>query len=174
MANAVVAAELLDFFRKHPRLHNQFDWAQSPDMEYEESTKLAQLLKDDEDLQKWLKSDGCGTTRCVAGQAVIQERPDLLDFETNHYGIILNLRGEKDWDVLGMEILELDRRDAHQLFFITNDRQALMALEYLSRGEDIDWKAVYDDPEWEFPTVQWSTYSDWSDWSKSNDLTDEK
>jgi hypothetical protein len=73
----------------------------------------------------------CGTTRCIAGW-VAYIQPELLEG--------LNGRAGR-YFVAGMKGLGIDLTTANHLFGSLNDR-AIHALEYLAKGEPIDWQAV--------------------------------
>lgn len=157
MVNAVAAQSLLDFFRARPELQDQTSWIEEDEAEISEVTESVQ--------DYLMKNEGCGTTRCVAGQAVIQFRSDLLSVSEKYGTIQFDLNGERDWDVLGEEILELERRDAHQLFFRTSNEEALVALEMMSQGEVPDWRIIFENSNWQYPPPdsyadEWSDYPD--------------
>lgn len=157
---AVVAQKVLDFLVKHSDLHDQSTWVDEALGDWKDLQKYAA------DLADFLKNNkGCGTTRCVAGQAVIEGRPDLLKVELKGLYASVQLIGDHEWDVEGEKILGLERRDAHQLFFMTENTQAIKALEYLAADKPVDWKEVFNNPAWTYPEEDVYTYEDWSDWT---------
>ena len=76
----------------------------------------------------------CGTVHCVAGwarhvQGAYEKGHELYGHDTEHVGAVaLDLTGERDW---------------FKLFYGTTDAQAVRALEYLAKGDLIDWDEVY-------------------------------
>lgn len=72
------------------------------------------------------QSNKCGTTLCVAGWT-----------QWLHEGRVT----EDDADDRAAAYLELDHHNADALFY-SNDEHAVRALEYVARGEQIDWDAV--------------------------------
>ena len=74
---------------------------------------------------------GCGTVCCVAGWArYVHDENHLLD-----YGLAT--------PQLAMNALDLDAETAMRLFHRTTRPQAVRALEYLAKGDPIDWDEVY-------------------------------
>lgn len=161
---AAVAASVRDFLKKHPDLHDQFSWVDEP------YNFLDLFQNNNLEVDLFLKTEGCGTTRCVAGQAVITARPDLLTVTTSAAGWdVVQLDYDYEWDVLGEKVLGLERRDAHQLFFIADNDQALRALDYLAEEKVPDWKVIYENDGWEYPSESDPyLYDDWSDWAYRN------
>lgn len=91
------------------------------------------------DQSTWIGLDECGTSRCVGGWAAFLH-PDV--FQGNH-----------DMEVgaftaTGMAALCLSYEEATVLFYDTDNAEAIRALEFLAKGEVIDWRAVYDDEVW--------------------------
>lgn len=80
----------------------------------------------------------CGTSHCVAGWAIdIHKKLNpnvLLDCDHNDS---LGYSGS-----IGAKLLCLNEEDADILFYRTNNQQALHAMEYLAKGDRIDWEAV--------------------------------
>lgn len=76
--------------------------------------------------------DECGTTRCVAGWAVHLHGHNVID--------VLMVDGMIR---LGCELLDIDTLEGVRLFKWTSDKEAVHALEYLAKGDPIDWEAVY-------------------------------
>jgi hypothetical protein len=112
---AKTAQAVLDIIRLYPEAHDQ---------------KVFEVL----DVQ-FLDSQ-CGTMRCVAGWA-----------QWLHDGIVDTSRCSLDnprWvvEVRAAEVLGLNDDDASMLFFSTDEEQAIAALEYVARGEPIDWDAI--------------------------------
>lgn len=72
------------------------------------------------------REKSCGTTRCIAGWAQFIHRGHVdgyVESDAQHF-------------------LRLSYDDADRLFYTLNDAAAVRALEYLARGEPIDWDAV--------------------------------
>lgn len=84
----------------------------------------------------------CGPTACVAGWAF------ELHGETEWVYTILHTAqwGDGGFPARIMEraaeLLGLKKNDATALFFYTTNEQAVHALEYLAKGDKIDWEAV--------------------------------
>jgi len=68
--------------------------------------------------------DKCGTTRCVAGWTTFV-----------HLG-----RWTDSWDA--RQMLGISNDDAERLFYEMREDVAVDALEYLAKGEPIDWEAL--------------------------------
>lgn len=158
MGNAVVAASILEFFEKNPKLHEQDIWL-------DDSDSIDDDLSEGDTtntIQDFLKSEGCGTTRCVAGQAVIEARPDLLEVRSAGDMIFVELLRNLHWEVEGMKILGLERRDAHELFFNTSSDEAIEALTCIVNGEPFDWPKIYGNEHWVYPDES-AYFSYWGD-----------
>lgn len=85
------------------------------------------------DQKEWRGEKECGTTHCVGGWA-----------QALHW----NQWSSRFVAERGRQALELDKADAYRLFYSTDNPEALHALEYLAKGEQIDWEAVFGkDPE---------------------------
>lgn len=74
-------------------------------------------------------SEYCHTTRCVAGWAMHL-----------HYGYVHAMVV----DQIAREKLDLRWGDGTMLFHYTTEDQAVHALEYLAKGDPIDWDAVFE------------------------------
>jgi hypothetical protein len=74
----------------------------------------------------------CGTTRCVAGW-VAYIHPELLP-----------AHGLRDmaFPRAGRCGLDISNEDSEKLFWTMSEHRAIHALEYLAKGEPIDWQAV--------------------------------
>jgi len=86
----------------------------------------------------WEDGEGCGTTRCVGGWAQFFHE-GKVSFELSNFV-----------EVKAQEYLALDESDAIGLFWNTTNEEAVAALGYLARGEQIDWAEIsrqseYDD-----------------------------
>jgi len=90
----------------------------------------------------WEEGEGCGTNRCVGGWA-----------QFFHEGKVDFSEGQNHVDFKAREYLAINESDSLQLFWNTNNEQAVAALEYLARGEQIDWAEVFgnddDDDDYE-------------------------
>lgn len=76
----------------------------------------------------------CGTTRCVAGWAAKLHEYDIIH-AARYTGMTK----------LGCQLLDIDTVTGAKLFSGTSDEEAVHALEYLAKGNEIDWEAVYSD-----------------------------
>lgn len=74
----------------------------------------------------------CGTTRCIAGW-VAYIHPELLP----EYG-----SKDLEFPAAGRRGLDIGHEDSGRLFWLMSERLAVRALEYLAKGEPIDWEAV--------------------------------
>ncbi|GIG59668.1 hypothetical protein Lfu02_40400 [Longispora fulva] len=117
---------VLEHIRQHPQTHDQGSW------EVEGAPE-------------------CGTTRCVAGWAA--HAHGLV-----HHHSDSSVRGEVtggQWEqieyvaarLLGLRMQSPDEdlmsaSDGDLLFFHTTNAQAVHALEYLAKGDPIDWEVV--------------------------------
>lgn len=93
-------------------------------------------------------STQCGTTHCVAGWA--EKVHGLITQEGKLFLLSSKapLRMYRDTCLglhaaVGAVLLMLNEYDAEKLFCRTDDHQALHALEYLAKGDAIDWEAVH-------------------------------
>lgn len=75
----------------------------------------------------------CGTTRCIAGW-VAYIHPELL--------LLAGYSGDFAFPAAGRHGLDISHGDSNRLFWLVSERLAIRALEYLAKGEPIDWKAV--------------------------------
>lgn len=82
------------------------------------------------------REDECGTTRCVAGWAAHLHGYNVRNALVNT-GMVR----------LGCKLLDIDTITGTQLFSGTSDKEAVHALEYLAKGDSIDWKVVYEDSD---------------------------
>lgn len=94
--------------------------------------------------------DSCGTTACVAGYAILFSNDPRFSYEKvgdrrNEQVTIRPKSNDFFYDDAGMELLGLTGMDASILFYETNNEQARKALEYLARGEKIDWFDIIED-----------------------------
>lgn len=97
------------------------------------------------DQTSFLHRTECGTTRCIAGWAAFlhddyaRRIPRFTtDFTgVNPDGILVHVA-----ETVGRKSLELSVDDMLRLFYQTTNAQAVHALEYLAKGDAIDWKAV--------------------------------
>lgn len=74
----------------------------------------------------------CGTTRCVGGWALHAHGMDVYQREP------MNSNTYEAGRLLGIE----DFVHSDWLFYWTNDEQAVEALRYLAKGEQIPWKQL--------------------------------
>lgn len=72
---------------------------------------------------------GCGTTRCVAGWAVYLTTGEDLTVGASYMEA-------------GQQLLGLSDLDTHRLFLHASNRGAVRALEFLAKGDPIDWDQV--------------------------------
>lgn len=108
----LLAQQVLDHIRMNPRQHSQVTW---------------------------VNPSHCGTTRCVAGWAVfLTTGSDLVDFRGIDFVVPRGLAYRET----GARLLGLNRLDAGKLFFDVNDAEAVHALEFLAKGDPIDWQQV--------------------------------
>lgn len=91
------------------------------------------------DQSTWQMDDTCGTTRCVGGWAAFLHPDVFLDSIEEEEG---------RFTATGMKTLKLCYDEAATLFYDTDNAEAVRALEFLAKGEVIDWRAVYDDEVW--------------------------
>lgn len=74
----------------------------------------------------------CGTTRCIAGW-VAYIHPELL---------LAGHSRDFAFPIAGRHGLDITCEDSDRLFWLMNEDKAAYALEYLAKGEPIDWEAV--------------------------------
>lgn len=74
----------------------------------------------------------CGTTRCIAGW-VAYIHPELL---------LAGYSKDFAFPAAGRHGLDIGHEDGDRLFWLMSERLAVRALEYLAKGEPIDWEAV--------------------------------
>jgi len=138
------AQAVLEQIRMNPETHSQEHWEAKDGLP--------------EGLSGPASADSrCGTTRCVAGWAMYLHGYTAM----LHQDYLLG-RPEGDLDpvhvsgiwwrnALGSQVgvyheasklLGIKGRDAYNLFYHATNSQALHALEYLAKGEAIDWNAV--------------------------------
>lgn len=130
---------VLDVIRMNPELHNQASWWGATREESYQSEGFY----------------SCGTTHCVAGWAAFAH----MEMVTKEFAHWVNYLEEEALGHLvpeiGALVLGLGKDDAGRLFLQTTDSQAVHALEYLAKGEDIDWAAVnanrYDPQGYDLP-----------------------
>ena len=79
------------------------------------------------DQTTWGFADSCNTPHCIAGWAKVVHHAQLGWVTARH---------------AGQEALDLKYQDACNLFGCNNER-ALHALEYLAKGDPIDWQEIY-------------------------------
>lgn len=127
---------VLDVIRMNPELHRQDTWfaGETADSFY-----------------------SCGTAHCVAGWAAFAHQ-DILQKEVEHAMFFNSMMHGALADAIpeaGVVALGLDSRDAERLFWRVSNNEAVHALEYLAKGEDIDWAAVsanrYDPQGYDLP-----------------------
>jgi hypothetical protein len=97
------AAVILNIIQSFPRLHDQNGWEES---------------------------NGCKTTRCVAGWA-----------QWLHQGAVNTV----DVEQFGAQALGLGENDAARLFYDTDNAQAVAVLRKIVASEPIDWDVIWDD-----------------------------
>lgn len=116
---------VLDIVRTFPERHAQHDWIADPAQET---------------VASWEQAQECGATACIAGWAAWIHRAPLE--------IWITADPEKENEYVefmyyfGATVLGLNEADAEQLFYRTNNEQAVRALEYIAKGELIDWDVV--------------------------------
>jgi hypothetical protein len=125
----VLSGVILDYITKHPEKHDQSDWFKG---NYDPDA-----------------TNSCGTTACVAGYAILFSNDPRFKYEKNvdgRYELVTIKPKSNDvfFDDAGMELLGLASIDASILFYETNNEQARQALEYLARGEQIDWSEIIE------------------------------
>lgn len=91
---------------------------------------IIRLNPEHHDQASWVSF--CGTTRCVAGW-VAYLHPELLE-DLNGNNIRYLIAGAKG--------LDIDLMDANRLFGNVRPGEVIHAMEYLAKGEPIDWEAV--------------------------------
>jgi len=92
----------------------------------------------------------CGTKRCVAGWAAHFHGYKVRVSKYFHSQQWYSPAGDAvDIEMVGARVLGLRPFDDEELFYETDNAQAVHALEFLARGEDIDWDAVYYEEEQE-------------------------
>jgi hypothetical protein len=91
---------------------------------------IVRIFSEHHDQNSWEGEGSCGTTRCVAGWVQIVQGQNVSPGNTTSF-----LRGR---DGLRISII-----DAIRLFHGTDDEEAVAALEYLAKGEEINWDEVY-------------------------------
>lgn len=95
------------------------------------------------------KKTSCGTSMCIAGNAIIAFRPDLVRWEESHGdALILSewLQDEgKDIHEVAGDLLGLDGFEQSNLFFDFDNESALKKLARVAAGEDFDDLNVPDD-----------------------------
>jgi hypothetical protein len=84
---------------------------------------IIRLNPEHHDQHSWVNE--CGTTACIAGWVALLH-PEM---KLNHV-------------LTGAIGLEISLPEADRLFFTFDNDQAVHALEYLAKGEPIDWQAV--------------------------------
>lgn len=97
--------------------------------------ELAELILDQltvypetHDQGTWVNLDTCETTMCIAGWAAAFTG-SYMDTKWIYFH-------------KGMHALGLTPRDAALLFIHTNNAQAVHAMQFLAKGDDIDWDKV--------------------------------
>lgn len=99
---------------------------------------IVRLHPENHDQRDWVvenrvQANGmCNTTLCVAGWAQWLHEGNVCDAES----------GTRDVEHAAAEYLDISFEDADYLFYHCTDAGAVAALEYLVRGEPIDWDAV--------------------------------
>lgn len=87
------------------------------------------------------KETACGTTMCIAGNAIIAFRPELVQWDHLGNGIRV-LKGwfdtEGDIDEIAGELLGLDREEQFDLFYDMDNKRALEKLGRVVEGEAFD------------------------------------
>lgn len=97
---------------------------------------IIRLYPDKHDQTEWIgHSSWCGTTMCVAGWAQWLHEGTVR-------AVVHAFSTHRDAEEASRDYLDLDEYDARKLFYdVTND-EAVAALEYLARGEEIDWDEI--------------------------------
>ena len=113
---AKTAQAVLELIRLHPRMFNMREWIFSR--------------------FNLLDASQCGTTLCVAGWAQWLHEGRVIE-----NGEDFDLTWEDEVDVKAAEYLGIDRETAGELFY-SDAETAVAALEYLARGEPIDWMGI--------------------------------
>lgn len=107
--------------------------------------------------QTWEEHVSCGTTRCVGGWA------QFLHYET----VDVEFAPGR-----GRQLLGLDTVDAYRLFYGTSNSEAVHALEYVAKGDRIDWPAVFGyDPNDPTTYDDFDTYDDFAAAEMWRDVT---
>lgn len=87
---------------------------------------------DEHNQHSWISgNEKCGTTRCIAGWAVFFAFGRDIRLSTDGYF------------EMGGQLLGLDEDEACHLFLGTGNRAAMEALQYIAKGDPIDWEAIY-------------------------------
>lgn len=126
-------AELvLDIIRMFPDRHAQSDW-------YQES--------EENEFRTWGEINECGSACCLAGWVAQihahDQNPNDIDYEE-----------------VGMRGLDLSEEDANALFYSTNNIAAVRALEFLAKGESIDWDQVWPERTHQRNTLSFEIVAD--------------
>lgn len=91
--------------------------------------------------QNYGKKTACGTTMCIAGNAIITFRPDLVEWEMLDSGVKV-LKGwfdaEGDIDNIAGELLGLGLEEQHELFYEMDNERALEQLKRVANGQDLE------------------------------------
>lgn len=118
---AKTAQAVLELIRLHPRMFNMKEWIFSR--------------------FNLLDASQCGTTLCVAGWAQWLHEGRVVDEAYNFEGCTR----DDEVDVKAAEYLGIDKQTAGELFY-SDAETAVAALEYLARGELINWVEIeFDD-----------------------------
>lgn len=95
------------------------------------------------DQDGWEDISGCGTTRCIAGWTSYIHRGFVFETTACSCGDSLcPEQGKKHPGDFAAKALGMARREASDLFTMFDPEKALHALEYVAKGEKIDWEAV--------------------------------
>lgn len=116
-----MAQSVINYIELNPKKHMQSAW-------------FAVVNDNGEIIDSTPKTNGCGTTMCAAGTVAWLEHGDEA-FKMQ----------EQDPDFCfrtGARLLGLDMDEARELFYDTNNEEALLALRHLAKGEEMpefDW-----------------------------------
>lgn len=107
-----VAQRVLDSIAKNPEMHRQNHFGRKTE---------------------------CGTTMCIAGWTISNERPDLIDWQYSGSELYMFLDATvtefRDLEEAAGELLGLDRDGSFELFFEMEDERAIEIVTNIAEGK---------------------------------------
>lgn len=141
LTGAELAFEIGQQISRTPDAHQQAFWFRNKDQSNRRVVS-----------ETFLKQPECGTTLCVAGWAAVLNGYDVGYYEhptgvrsVYAYKMVQGLELRFEIGDLAQDLLEISDGDAEALFCATNNREAVVALEYLETGSRIDWDDISEE-----------------------------